>query len=431
MNAQLEVSENGRHLVDQKGKQFFWLGDTGWALFQKTDRNEAREYIKNRSQQGFSVIHAAVYHDNPFVLPPRSNSYGDLPFNNDDLRQANVTRGNDPSDSVEYDYWDHVEYIVDLAREEGLYILMLPVFGMAEDEGYNSISEGNALQYGRFIGDRFKTKSNIIWCMGGDVRADSESNKRVWNLLARGVTEGVCGREDYSKTLMTFHPRGGSASSDFFTDVPWLDFHMVQTWSEYNSIYKVVAKDYRKNPPKPILHGEGAYEDGPEYPNKPITPLIIRKQAYWAFFAGGMHTYGNSNVWNFGTNPKYVTQNWQDAVKSQGATYLSRYREILESLKWWEFQPDQTLLIDDDGGGLDLTVAMLSADESRILVYFPNPGMVSMDISRLNKSGTVHAFWIDPKTSVKSEKKRISRSEKAKFTVPTDWEDALLLLEAE
>ena len=77
---------------------------------------------------------------------------------------------------------------------------------------------------------------------------------------------------------------------------------MVQTWSQYTRIHSAVTADFRRTPVKPILHGEGAYEDGPEYPTKPITPHVIRKQVYWACFAGGFHTYGNSNIWNFGTS---------------------------------------------------------------------------------------------------------------------------------
>ncbi len=60
VHSQLNVSENGRHLVDANGNPFFWLGDTGWALFQKLNREEVEFYFESRAQQGFSVIHAAV-----------------------------------------------------------------------------------------------------------------------------------------------------------------------------------------------------------------------------------------------------------------------------------------------------------------------------------------------------------------------------------
>lgn len=150
--SQLNVSENGRHLVDANGNPFFWLGDTGWALFQKLNREEVAFYFEYRRQQGFSVIHAAVFNINPFVLPPISNVFGDLPFLNNDPLQPIVTPGNNPNDSLAYDYWDHVEYVINTANKYGLYINLLPVFGVSEGEGYNLISPQNAYEYGRFIG---------------------------------------------------------------------------------------------------------------------------------------------------------------------------------------------------------------------------------------------------------------------------------------
>lgn len=193
---------------------------------------------------------------------------------------------------------------------------------MAKDDGYNLITTDNAYDYGLFLGERYGDKKNIIWCIGGDVLADNDQRKMIWHLLAKGVTEGVAGEEDYSKTLMTYHVRGGHSSYEYFADAPWFDFHMIQTWDSYTKIYALVSKDYNNPEIKPVLHGEDAYEDGPEYPTKPITPHKIRKQAYWATFAGGMHTYGNSNIWNFGTNPKYVSEDWKEAIASEGAKNL-------------------------------------------------------------------------------------------------------------
>ena len=40
-----------------------------------------------------------------------------------------MTKGNDPKNAEQYDYWDHVEYIVDQANARGLYIAMLPSWG--------------------------------------------------------------------------------------------------------------------------------------------------------------------------------------------------------------------------------------------------------------------------------------------------------------
>jgi len=119
--------------------------------------------------------------------------------------------------------------------------------------------------------------------------------------VAKGLAEGLTGKEDYSRVLMTYHINGGASSADHWHDSAWLDFNMAQTWDAYQNIYPALLRDFERRPAKPCGLGEGAYEDGPQYPTKPINALVIRRQACWSWFAGGYHTYGNGNVWHFDT----------------------------------------------------------------------------------------------------------------------------------
>ena len=50
-SAQLRVSDNHRYLVGADGSPFFYLGDTAWELFHRTDRKEADLYLEE-------VLHA-------------------------------------------------------------------------------------------------------------------------------------------------------------------------------------------------------------------------------------------------------------------------------------------------------------------------------------------------------------------------------------
>lgn len=426
--AQLSVSENGRYLLKHDDTPFLWMGDTGWGLFQKLSREDVDFYLKKRAEQGFSVVHAALVHKNPFIVPGLENIYGDKAFLDEASLLPAITDGNKPTDEVAYDYWDHVDYVVDKANEYGLYLVFVALFNLAEGEGYNLIHLDNVCNYGKFLGDRYKNKTNIIWCMGGDVLAENEQCKTIWNLLAKSITESIAGEEDYSKTLMTYHVRGGYSSSDYFENAPWIDFHMIQTWDSYTSIYGMVSKDYNNKITRPVLHGEGAYEDGPEYPNKPITPCIIRKQAYWATFAGGMHSYGNTNVWSFGTNPEYVRKEWKEALLSEGAKSLSVYHKFFQSINWWEFAPDQTVIIKGAGAGDSLNVAMSSADSNQILVYLSEPTEVTLELKKLAHSGKFHGEWINPKTGERRSAGNFRKNKVIKVKTPKGWEDALLLI---
>ena len=59
----LRLSANKRFFTDEKGAPFFWLGDTGWLLFSKLNREEAATYLEDRRQKGFNGIQAMVLHN--------------------------------------------------------------------------------------------------------------------------------------------------------------------------------------------------------------------------------------------------------------------------------------------------------------------------------------------------------------------------------
>ena len=112
----LRASDNGRYLVHPDGKPFFWLGDTAWLLSQMTTREDADLYLKTRAQQGFTVIQAAIVMGEERVGGTlRPNVYGDLAFSNGDPASPLVTPGKRPGRPTQYDYWDHVDYIVERA----------------------------------------------------------------------------------------------------------------------------------------------------------------------------------------------------------------------------------------------------------------------------------------------------------------------------
>src|SRR5688500_20223809 len=68
----LAVSSNHRFLADENGNPFFWLGDTGWLLFLKLNREEAEKYLEDRKQKGYNVIQVMVLHN-----IAAANIYGD------------------------------------------------------------------------------------------------------------------------------------------------------------------------------------------------------------------------------------------------------------------------------------------------------------------------------------------------------------------
>ena len=52
----LKVSENRRHLVDQRGTPFLYHADTAWMIFLRLTEAEAKDYITRRKEQGFTAL---------------------------------------------------------------------------------------------------------------------------------------------------------------------------------------------------------------------------------------------------------------------------------------------------------------------------------------------------------------------------------------
>ncbi len=137
-------------------KPFFWLGDTGWELFHRLNREQADRYLKTRSSQGFTVIQAVVLAEFDGLHTP--NAYGDLPLLNDDPTTPNEN------------YFKHVDYIINKAAEAGLVIGLLPTWGdkVTKSWGVGPVifNPENALIYGRWLGNRYKNNKNVIWILG-------------------------------------------------------------------------------------------------------------------------------------------------------------------------------------------------------------------------------------------------------------------------
>jgi Protein of unknown function (DUF4038) len=52
-HGRLQVTRNGHYLQYEDGTPFFWLGDTGWELFHRLNKEEIEKYLENRRRKGF------------------------------------------------------------------------------------------------------------------------------------------------------------------------------------------------------------------------------------------------------------------------------------------------------------------------------------------------------------------------------------------
>jgi Protein of unknown function (DUF4038) len=202
----LRVDADNRRLEHADGTPFLWLADTAWELFHRLDRAEVEMYLEKRRAQGFTVIQAVALAELNGLNTP--NAYGSRPLADNDPSRLWVTEGNDPADPQQYDYWDHVDYVFDVAAAKGIAIALVLTWGDKIPQvgtvptwgsGPRVFTAANARAYGQAFAQRYGHRPNLIWINGGDRKGIL--NLEVWNALAAGVTD-----VDQHRHLMTYHP---------------------------------------------------------------------------------------------------------------------------------------------------------------------------------------------------------------------------------
>jgi hypothetical protein len=414
-----KVSPNGRFLLDQNGKPFFWLADTAWELFHRLDPKDADLYLRDRAAKGFTVIQAVVLAEHRFQDP---NASGHLPL-----------RDNDPSRPVE-EYFKDVDAVVEKADSLGLVIGMLPTWGDKWNkkwgQGPEIFTPENAADYGRFLGKRYRDKP-IVWILGGDRPVETPAHFAIIRAMAAGLKEGDGGRH-----LMTYHPNGGHTSAEWFQGDDWLAFNLLQSGHDYDrENWKRIASDYARTPVKPCTDGEPGYEDHPagfNAKNGYLGAADVRKSAYWALFAGAHgHTYGCHDIWQFldktkGREPITAARTpWTTAIEFPGAGQMGYARRLLESRPFLSRIPDPSVLASDHGRGGDHIEATRDADGSYAFVYSPTGKPFTVDLEKLS-GATLRARWFNPRTGEAIEAGTVPRKGTRAFTPPTqgkgnDW----------
>jgi len=392
----IRVGPNGRYFVDDEGKPFFWLGDTQWELFHALTLEEARTVLERRKQQGFSAIQVMVTGAGEGKLP---STAGEAPW-----------RGDDPSSPNEA-YFRNVDRVMEAAREAE----MILVPGVYHQRQKALLTTANARQYARWVAQRYADVPNIIWSM---YPAAEPEFVPVLGELAAGLQEG-----DGGAHMITVHPDPSPASSSFIHEEDWLDFNSLQTWRDVKLIYPMVAHDYGRKPVKPVLMAEGAYEAGSEY-HFEVTPLWIRRQAYYSYLAGGHHTYGHNDCWR-------VLPTWKQALDALGAVQMGILKRIFMARReWWLLVPDQSVFA--SGGQTEGDVLRLAArhrDGKWAMIYLAEKASFSVNMDKVAGTGAT-AFWVNPKTGDAVAASSFPNSGQRSFSTPDGWEDALLILEA-
>lgn len=451
--APIHVSPDGHFLAGSKGEPFFWLGDTAWDLFDRTDRAEAEAYLLDRTHKGFTVVQVSLL---PLFLGANGvgmgvNRFGEIPFIRGEFSQPNPR------------YFEQVDWIVERAAQLGLHVAIVLAWGStyvdvidtrSKTDAPKTFSTLDAEGFARWVSSRYRHRG-VIWILGGDTtpvaprlgywkNAKGEwqvvprpvevvDYRAVYDSMAKGISEG-----DANHPLITYHISGSSNSgtalprtSLYFQDRHWLDVNMLQSGHYASGIdvsqaadmvfrwngtlnYEPVLAEYNSVPVRPIVDGEARFEDLAINTQVDANGDAVagywsgtdaRNAAYHAVFAGAAgHTYGNGNLWQFydpTISREYQTPRkqytWRQVLDRPISHQLQYLKALMLSRPYFSRIPDQSVLVGETGEGTAHVSGTRDKTGAYILVFSPTGQPVTVDLNKVS-GDRARAWWFDPRT---------------------------------
>jgi len=388
--------------VDQSGAPFLIHGDTPWSLITALTKEEAEQYLDNRSRKGFnSIIVNLIEHK--FHGPV--NRYGDGPF---------TTPGDFSTPNEKY--FAHSDWVIRKAAEKGIQVFLAPIYlgYIGTDEGWIEEALANGPEkcraWGRFVGKRYRDFDNLVWLIGGD--------RDPGNALGN-VNAVVSGIKDFdTRHLFTAHCHPEHSPMEQYTS-GWLDLNNTYT---YQIVHRKLLDDFNRKPVVPFFLIETTYEG-----EHNASEVQIRRQAYWALLCGATGQFlGNRPIWLF-------DDGWKDAMDAAGSRDMVQVRALFSSRPWSELVPDVKHEVVTDGlgefNGMDYLAAARTRDGGTVIAYLPSARTFTVDMTKLaGKSARV--WWFEPHTGKSNLLGEFPTTGKRKFTPPGDGDWVLVLDDA-
>lgn len=387
----LKANPAGTHLITEDGQPFFWLGGTAWELLHRLTKEEITYYLEDRASKGFTVIQTVVLAEADGLNTP--NAYGHTPLIDNDPTQ------------LDEGYFEVVDFTLREAQRLGLYVGLLPTWGdkfnKAWGVGPEIFTPENAFAYGKLLAKRYQKFSNLIWILGGDRLAETDTHKAIIRQMAAGI------RSVSKKQLLTFHPKGGYAATQTFNE-SWLDFDMFQSGHSRDAKeYGYVQRAKQASPTRPIINGEPRYENiqnrfWEEGPHVWLDDADVRIAAYYSLLAGAAgYTYGCNDIWQMyasGRNPTLQARtDWHEAVHLPGSRHMKHLRSLFESLPWQELQYAPEAILNENPE--DEAYQVCAKGEDVLVAYTPKGTPLTLAVRLLNAL-SVKAYWYTPRSGV-------------------------------
>ena len=417
----LKVSENGRYLVDARGRPFLIAGESPQAMMVNVSEEDAALFFANRRSHGFNTVWINLLCRKGTGGRADGTTFdGIRPF----TTNADLATPNDA-------YFARCEKIVELAAKDGFLVLLDP----CETIDHLVVMTGNGPEkcraFGRYLGKRFKRFDNLAWMSGNDFQSwKDEKDDAAVLAVARGIRDEAPGQ------LQTVELNYlASTSRDDPAWEPLIDFSAAYT---YYPTYAQVLKDYNRRPARPVFMVESDYEF-----ERDSTPAVLRREEYWSVLAGATgQLYGNGYTWPFAAG-------WKQKLDTPGAVQFAHVKALFEPRPWHLLVPDPKHEVVTAGYGTfddsttpgnaygmtsDYVTAARTPDGRLVMAYLPTRRTITVDMTRL--SSPAKARWYDPSNGAYRpvEGSPLPNAERHNFTPPGNNADGdgdwVLVLEA-
>lgn len=385
----LIASANGRYLARAGGTPFLLFGQAAWELTQNLSDADVTTFLNDQQSRGVNLL----------LIDPIGKLWSfNSPNNLSNVSPfTGTTGGQEDFSTPRESFWAHVDWVVDQMAARGMVALLAPMYvgnNGVGDDGWDAElvanSQAKIESYGTFLGQRYGSRANVLWAMGGDqswAGLSATAQARLEQLAAALQTADP-------NHLVTAHFLGGDQNWEH-TSGQWLDFGF--TYIGVAGIVAETAAGYAFTGPIPIILGETLYVDGTW--DGPVPSRKKLRGTYWQALTHGAKgfIFGDENVWPFGGPNGFAGTNWQGALNSAYMQDAQRCVNFFLSLAWQKLAPDlsSTLVTAGRGStGASYVTASLASDGSFAVIYIPPGTQITVNCSQL--SGPVTASWFDP-----------------------------------
>jgi hypothetical protein len=387
------ISGNGRYVVDGTGAAWPMIGDAGWGAIANLTNAEQITYLDALEGYGINLVMVSLI-EGHYSNNPNGDALGNPAYNGTMFQSAPNTN-----------YWGRVDTFVAAAEDRGITLLAFPAYlgwgtdGLAAE--VNAATNAQMQAYGEFVGARYASAPNIIWCAGGD-RGD--------NLTATDLQRTdfmMAGIRLHASQLMSGHGQDETTGNDVYGAYSWFDLN-----NAYNAqrLPKPKTEEAWAENVGPVFFIEGAYEQDPQ--RSPVLAngdRTLRVQTWVPFCAGAFgHIFGNDPRWYFGDTwgGPYGGGTWQESLadpvgnRELGTVHFSRFASFIRALSGWELTvPDttDTFLTAGESTGETAAAARFGASIGKAIVYTVTTGSITLDLTELSAgASTVVVKRYDP-----------------------------------